>query len=398
MRILIFSELFYPHGGGAELATWLYSKLLAKEGFKITVVTSKFPNESPYELLDGGVEIFRVPMKMMFGTRYYMLVNAGVLLSSFVNKLIKQSDIIYVPSGWYSVIPIAKIHRKPVVVHLHNYSIVCPTSLMYDFTKQEVGSSSLKSFIIHEMVEKRRKAGSVAFSAMTNELLGKYYNRLGTLADALIFVSRAQANLILSKVPHLKEKSYIIYNPIPDLPLIRAESKGIGYFGGKSFVKGFHVLMRALKSVQCRNVIAYLTMTSEKHYTTKVGNGVIINFLPRVETLKDVINKIMCVVIPSIWPEPSPYILIESILYGKLVIASNIGGIPEILNGMTSGVKIIKPGDYNEIANGLDYFLSLALEEANELGAKNRKHILWKFDNNKTIKSFTNILNKMNLH
>jgi len=392
MRILIFSEFFHPHGGGAELATWLYSKLLAKEGFKITVVTSKFPNERSYELLNGGVEIFRVPMKMMFGTRYYTLVNAGVLLSSFVNKLIKQSDIIYVPCGWYSVIPIAKIHRKPVVVHLHNYSIVCPTSLMYDFIRHEVGPSSLKSFIIHEMVEKRREALSVAFSSLINEVLGKYYNRLGALADALIFVSRAQANLILSKVPHLKEKSYITYNPIPDLPLIRAESKGIGYFGGKRFVKGFHVLMQALKSVRCRNVMAYLTMTSGKYHTTKVGNGVIINYLPRVDTLKDVINKITCVVIPSIWPEPSPYILIESMLYGKLVVASNIGGIPEIMAGVKSGVKLVKSGDYDEISKALGSFLTFELKEANEIGIKLREHILRRFDNSEIIKSFINVL------
>jgi glycosyltransferase involved in cell wall biosynthesis len=394
MRILIFSELFYPHGGGAELATWLYSKLLAKEGFKITVVTSKFPNESPYELLDDGVEIFRVPMKMMFGTRYYTLVNAGVLLSSFVNKLIKQSDIIYVPCGWYSVIPIAKIHRKPVVIHLHNYSIVCPTSLMYDFTKQEVGSSSLRSFIIHEMVEKRRKAGLVAFSAMTNELLGKYYNRLGTLADALIFVSMAQANLVLSNAPHLKEKSHVIYNPIPQLPFIKAESKGIGYFGGRSFIKGFYVLMRALKYLEAVNIAVNLAMTSEKPQAVKAKRGIAINFSPKVNPA-DIMKKIAIVTIPSLCPEPSPYILIESMLYGKLIVASNMGGIPEIVTGAHHGVRLVKAGDYEEIASALNLFLTLELEEINEIALKNREFILRRFKNEETVKLFANVLEKI---
>jgi len=392
MRILIFSELFYPHGGGAEVATWLYSKLLAKEGFKITVITTKFPGESSYELLDGGVEIFRAPMKGMFGTRYYTLANTGVLLGSFVNKLIKQSDVIYVPCGWYSIIPIAKLHKKPVVVHMHNYSLVCPTSLMYDFTRQKVGPSSLRSFIIHEMVEKRREAASVVVSSLMNELLGKYYNRLGALADALIFVSNAQRNLVLSKAPYVQKKSYVIYNPIPDLPLIKAESKGVGYFGGRSFVKGFHVLTRALKSIQCRNVAAYLTMTSEKNYIAKVGNGVIINFLPRVNSLKYLVNKVTCVVIPSIWPEPLPYTLIESMLYGKLVIASNIGGIPEIVAGIKSWVKLVNPGDYDEISKALDSFLTFEVEKANEIGVKLREHILRRFNNGKIIKSFINVL------
>jgi glycosyltransferase involved in cell wall biosynthesis len=394
MRILVFSELYHPHGGGAELATWLYSKLLANEGFKITVVTTRFPNEPPYELLNCGIEIFRVPMRIMSGTRYYTLANTGILLGSFMNKLIKQSDVIYVPGGWYSVISIAKIHRKPVVVHMHNYSVVCPTSLMYDFTRHEADSSSLRSFIIHEVVEKRRKTASVAASALMNELLGKYYNMLAAFADALIFVSRAQANLVLSKAPRLKEKSYVIYNPIPELPFIKAESKGIGYFGGRSFIKGFHVLMRALKYLEDDNIATYLAMTSAKPQVVKAKCGIIINFLPKVNPA-DIMKKIAIVTIPSLCPEPSPYILIESILYGKLIVASNVGGIPEIVTGVHHGVRLVKAGDYGEIASTLNLFLTLELEEINEIALKNRQFILRRFKNEETVKLFVSVLEKI---
>lgn len=50
---------------------------------------------------------------------------------------------------------------------------------------------------------------------------GKYYNRLGRIADALIFVSNAQRNLIVSMILHIKEKSYVTYNPILDIPYIK---------------------------------------------------------------------------------------------------------------------------------------------------------------------------------
>ncbi|MEM4474689.1 MAG: hypothetical protein QXY75_06915, partial [Candidatus Bathyarchaeia archaeon] len=73
MKILILSELFYPHGSGAELATWLYVKMLAEEGFKITVVTSKFPNESSFEVLNERIRIYRLPINVMIGTRYCTL-------------------------------------------------------------------------------------------------------------------------------------------------------------------------------------------------------------------------------------------------------------------------------------------------------------------------------------
>lgn len=81
---------------------------------------------------------------------------------------------------------------------------------------------------------------------------------------------------------------------------------------------------------------------------------------------------------------------------GKLVIASDIGGMPEILEGDTSGIKLTKPGNPEEIAKGLDFFLSLTLEEANEFGFKNRECILQKFDNDRTVYSFINVLEKLN--
>ena len=46
MRILFLSELFYPHGGGAEFATYLISKKLAEAGHQIRVITNRFRDEA----------------------------------------------------------------------------------------------------------------------------------------------------------------------------------------------------------------------------------------------------------------------------------------------------------------------------------------------------------------
>lgn len=398
MRIMVFSELLYPQGGGAELATWLYVKMLAEEGYDLFIVTTKQPNEHAFEIIHGRIRTYELPIRVLFGTRYYTLANIGILISNFITKLIKKCDVVYIPGTWYSVIPVAKFHKKPVIVHLHNYSIACPTSLMYDFAKQFVNSCSLKSFMLHERIEKKRNLLSTMASCFMNEMLGKYYNRLGELADALIFVSSAQMRLILSKIPTLRYKSYLIYNPIPDLPFIKTKERGVSYFGGKSFVKGFYVLMQALKTLKIKNIEVYLTKTSENPKKLKISDGVSINLLPRVDNkvLHEVImSKTSVVVIPSLYPEPSPYTLIESMLHGKLIIASNIGGIPEIVGNHLIGVKLIEPGDYVALANTLDHFLSLNLEEVNEIGIKNREYMLRKIDNEKILKDFIRVLHRV---
>jgi len=250
LRLLIFSELFYPHGSGAELATWLYSNLLVKQGFKISIVTQQFPGERSIDSSTPDVTIYRLPIGFMSESRYYTLANLGVLISQRITDLIKQSDVIYVPCGWYSVIPFAKRYNKRVIVHLHNYLITCNTSLMYDFAEKKVKPSSRKSYILHEILERQRGSFSVAASVFMNEFIGKFYNKIGTLADVLVFVSQAQMDLAISVNPSIKEKSVLIYNPIPDVPLIPAKEFGCAYFGGKYFIKGYFVLLKALNSVQ----------------------------------------------------------------------------------------------------------------------------------------------------
>ncbi len=394
MRLLVFSELLYPHGGGAELATWLYAKLLAEEGIKITIVTKQFPEEPSTEFLSNGITVYRLPINFMFGSRYYTLANIGILGSSFISNLIKHSDIVYVPCGWYSVIPIAKYRKKPIIIHLHNYAIVCPTSLMYNFVSKSVGSSSLKSYILHEMVERKRSSTSIAASSFLNVFVGKFYNQLGAYGDALIFVSNAQKELVLSKNPSLSDKSHVISNPLPNTPFTSAEHGGIGYFGGKDFVKGVYSLIQVLKSLTLKKEInAFLAMTSDKPSRAKFNNGVTVDFLPKINPAT-IMKKLSIVIIPSLCPEPSPYVLVESMLYGKLIVASRIGGIPEIVNGadLSVGVGLFKPACEKDLTDVLESFLTLDLDEANELGFQNRQHIVRRFNNQKTVKSFIKLL------
>lgn len=394
----MFSERFYPHGGGAELATWLYSKLLAEEGFKITVVTTQFPGEAQEELLCNGLRIYRLPTHFMLDNRYFTLANVGVLATSFINNLIAQSDVVYVPCGWYSAILAAKWHSKPVVVHMHNYSVACPTSLMFDFDAQKVKPSTLKSYVLHEIIERNREPLSVAASCIMNEVAGKFYYHMATYGDLLVFVSKAQMDLVLSTVPNLKSKSCMIYNPIPDFPFVKAEKSGVGYFGGKDFIKGYHVFIKALNALRPQSgVTSYLSMTSKKQRKTRLNNGTVLNFLPRLSQAKlcSLMKKLSVVAVPSLCPEPSPYSLVQSMIQGKLVIASDIGGMPEILKGETSGVKLTQPGDYKDIAETLDCFLSLTLDEANEIGLKNRQFILNRFNNHRTVSSFVKVLEKV---
>lgn len=394
MKILVLSELYYPHGGGAEVATWLYSNLLSERGHEVTVLTNKFSKEPIFESIGKRIRIYRLPLFMKLGNRYDTLLNFGVLTSSFVKKLIHESDIVYIPGMWFSAIPISKLYKRPVIVHMHNYSIACPTSLMYDFANNKIGVCADKSFYMHEILERNRSKRSIITSCFMNEFVGKHHNNLGKLADAIIFVSQAQKDLVLSNAPHIKGKSYFVKNPIPPISLAETKRKGIGYFGGKDFVKGFHVLMTALRQVKRPNgAEAFLAMTvPTKPLSLTFSNNLKVNLLPRLHP-SSVMQQISVVAFPSLCPEPSPYALIESMLYGKLVVASRVGGIPEIADSAV-GATLLEPNNVVQLAESLDSYLSLSLANIYELGLKNRVEMLKKFDNQQSVSKLIQILEK----
>jgi hypothetical protein len=55
------SELFYPHGSGGELATYLYARLLSKADFNVVMVTNRFAGESQFSK-EGNLTVYRLPL------------------------------------------------------------------------------------------------------------------------------------------------------------------------------------------------------------------------------------------------------------------------------------------------------------------------------------------------
>ena len=57
-------------------------------------------------------------------------------------------------------------------------------------------------------------------------------------------------------------------------------------------------------------------------------------------------------VVPSIWPETSPLVIHEAFLSGLPVVASNIGGIPELVEHERNGL-LFEPGNVDALENAL---------------------------------------------
>jgi len=165
LNILILSELFYPHGGGAELATYLYAKLLSEAKTNVVVVTNRFEGESEFSD-KNGFKVYRFPLFVKAeNVKYSILKLVNVLFSSFMRKLIKWADVVYVPRFWFSAIPLAKAYKKPVIVHLHDYIPIYPLATFYNFKEDRVCDRTCSMDCIYR--GERRKRGLLKSAGST---------------------------------------------------------------------------------------------------------------------------------------------------------------------------------------------------------------------------------------
>ena len=398
MKILFLSELFYPHGGGAELATYLYAKLLSSAGFNVVVVTNRFSGEPEFSNSEG-FRVYRLPLfKKAENVKYSILKRVDVLSSAFMRKLFKWADVVYVPRFWFSAIPLAKAYGKPVITHLHDYIPICPLAIRYDVLKGNVCERQNCYLNCIVAYEKRKRGLTKVFgSVFLNTAVWRCLREFIRLSDFIICVSRAQRDMLVKYLPSLAAKVRVIYNPLPSLSPVEMNGDDFGYFGGPSYLKGFHVLLNALryrKREGCELVTVHATKFSkinERHVGLLGDLGFAVYGKLDNWEYDRVYRKIRAVIVPSIWHEPLPYVVAEAILRGRIVIASRVGGIPEQTEGC-KGVFLLKPGDYEELALTMESIKGLSKEFIKDMSLQALETFSKKHKNEEIVNDFSELL------
>jgi len=398
MNILFLSELFHPHGGGAELATYLYTKLLSKSEINVTVVTNRFAGE-PKVSKNGNLIVYRLPLlKTRRSIKYSISQRFGVLFSSFLKNLLKWADVVYIPGSWYFAIPLAKAYGKPVVTHLHDYLPICPLATLYDLSKHTIchhhnkGVCSPKCIVEHEE-NNCKDSKETLISVLLNSTIGHSMGKLVTLSDSIICVSKAQKKLIVEHMPSIRSKLHVVYNPLPVIHEFSGESDDFGYFGGFSPLKGFNILCRALQRINPRIKIHATKLSNASKNTCDLLRhlGIIAHKKLNKKLYEELYKQIQVIIVPSVWPEPLPYVVSEALLSKRLVIASSVGGIPEQAKGL-KGAFMFQPGNHERLAELIQHVKGLNKEAKLDLGFQNSRSYLKKFNNESTSRDFLKAL------
>ena len=146
----------------------------------------------------------------------------------------------------------------------------------------------------------------------------------------------------------------------------------------------FHIVGKALDNCNYSSEILDIVSSLE-----------ILEFKGFISDMDTYYESIDVVVHTSLMPDPLPTVILESLSYGKAVIASDVGGVPEILNGLIGNLILDPESTYQELALAMVNISNYSKVYFSKLANDNKQHIINNFSMDKQYSKFINIINKV---
>jgi len=115
-------------------------------------------------------------------------------------------------------------------------------------------------------------------------------------------------------------------------------------------------------------------------------------FLGARDNISEILDKIDIFVLPSLW-EGLGIAVIEAAAAGKPIVASRVGGIPEIIENERTGV-LVESKNVKSLADGLERVL-LGEGEALLMGRSARDYVKEKFDIKRMVKEYEKLYERL---
>jgi glycosyltransferase involved in cell wall biosynthesis len=217
--------------------------------------------------------------------------------------------------------------------------------------------------------------GSLHYSEKSIE--GRVYfaieRQLGRITDGIVHVSAYEAETYRRKVGIPRCEAVVIRNGLrPDeyVPVVPNEdARDLLFLGMIRNLKGIDVFLQAIARLREKglivtaHVIGQTTeMESWEELARAVGIGEQVAFhLPK--PTREAFAMTRALVVPS-RAESMPYVVLEAIAAGLPIVATRVGGVPEIFGPRAD--ELVPPGDSAALADAIDRMLANPAQAAHD--------------------------------
>lgn len=366
MKIMLVNTRHFL-GGGDATYTFNLAGLLRQHGHTV----SFFAMQDQRNVPDPNEDLFVSNIDFRAENRHKSLAG-GVRVASRViysrearekfGRLLERTrpDLVHLQSlhGHLtpSVIFEAQAQGLPVVWTLHDYKLMCPnTSFMIDRTGQTCEACGTHAY--YQPILKRCKKDSLLASGLAS-LEAYVHQWLGVRdrVDVFLAPSRFLYDKLLSRGFDPADV-YHTPNFLPDADLARPASASEGYvlfLGRIEATKGMATLLEASRMApNVRVVVAGpADEAAQRAWLSHLpANVEYVGFL-QGEALQRWLAGALAVVAPTICYENQPFSVLEAFARHKPVIASNLGGLTELVAHQERGL-LVPPGEAEPLADAM---------------------------------------------
>lgn len=351
MRVLLVNNHHKIVGGG-ERYYFDLARLLKKHGHKVAFFSTEdigneksdykrfFVNKLDFKNRSFSNSLSKFP-KIFFN--FESRTKIGLLLEDFKPDIVHFQNIYYYISS--SVIGPIKKRNIPIVQTVHDYQLISPNMVLFHDGKicEITKKHKFYKAILHRCVKGSYMATLMAVVTLYfQNLISKYRQSIDVFITPSGFMARKlidygfRKNQITNIYNFLNEK-------FTSKKLVYGKGDYVLFFGRLCEPKGLFLLIKAaaklphIPFVLAGNFEDKKTQNNAKTLikSLEAKNIKILKFA-KDGVLSRLIESSRFTVLPSLWYENQPYSIMESYAFGKPVVASNIGGIPELVkNGKT---------------------------------------------------------------
>jgi glycosyltransferase involved in cell wall biosynthesis len=348
MRVLLVNK-FFRAGAGAETAFFATRSLLQASGHEVVDFAMADPANEP-----SAYAAYFAPRRTYAGGRPLRRVaDAGASIYSpaarrAVRRLVHDTrpDLAHLHNVYHqltlSIVDELAAQGVPLVMTLHDYKLVCPAYTLYTEgapCRRCVGGTPLH-VIPHRCIKDSAAASALgAGEALLARTRGTYRR-----IDAFVAPSRFLADLAATAVP--RERVHVVPNFLPQPPSPAAEGERdpvVLYAGRLEEVKGLRPLLAAFAQVRPPG---RLVIAGDGPLRAEVEEAAARD--PRIRyagrlTQPEVqaeLARAAALILPSLWEENCPMIVLEARAAGTPVVCSPTGGLPELVEDEADGLLV----------------------------------------------------------
>jgi glycosyltransferase involved in cell wall biosynthesis len=367
MRILLLAQFYPPVIGGEERHVRNLGRALAQRGHSVSVGTFVHPG-SPDTEFDGAVRVHRLrgTLQRISGLhadseRQHAPPFPDPELALALKRLVDQEkpDVVHAHNWIYaSFLPLKALRRIPLVVTLHDYGLVCAKkNFMHLGTHLCSGPAPVKCLPC--------AAGHYGIMKGTATTLGNRVTNFAAqrLVDRFIPVSNAVARhtgLAGSKVPYEVIPNFVpddVSAPGEEDPCLRElpEGKFILFVGDLMRLKGIDVLLKAYTGLERAPPLVLIGRRLADTPKVLPPNVGVFSMWPH-SAIMHAWRRSLFGVLPSVGPEACATVIMEAMASGKAVVATDIGGMPDLVNHEETGL-LVPPGDVQALTDAMQRLL-----------------------------------------